>query len=77
MGDCEQAKDVRHLFVNDTLLFCEPDVRIILNIRCVIMSFQAVSGLNINLAESKLVNIRYVSENIILARILEFKFSSH
>lgn len=48
--------DVSHLFfADDTLTFCQPDLRNLLHLRCVFMCFQAVFGLKINLHKSELV----------------------
>lgn len=53
MGMSDQKVEVSHLFfVDDTLFFCKPDKRMILNLRGVLLYFQAVSGLNINLNKS-------------------------
>lgn len=39
------------------MLFCEPDRRAMLNLWCFFMGFQAVSGLSINLAKSKMMRM--------------------
>lgn len=49
MGVREHDEEVIHLFfTDDTKLFCELDKGIMLNLRCVLMDFQTVSGLSIN-----------------------------
>lgn len=51
-------EEVAHLFfMDDNLVFYEPEERAILNLRCVLLSFQVVSELNINLIKSKLVRL--------------------
>lgn len=44
-------------FASDILLFCEPNLRDFLNIKYVLLCFQATSGLKINLAKYELVNL--------------------
>lgn len=45
------TEEVTHLFfVDDSLIFWQPDEKIILNLRCVLLCFQSVSELNINLS---------------------------
>lgn len=58
VGDGERVEEITHLFfVDDTLLFYELNERFLLNIRCILLSFQAVLCLNINLAKSELVRL--------------------
>jgi len=45
------------MFVDDTIVFCENDCEQIMNLRCVITCFQAVSGLKANLAKSSTLPI--------------------
>lgn len=41
----EQAVEFTHLFFADnTLVFCELDERVLLNLRCILLCFQAVPG---------------------------------
>lgn len=48
VGAQNYIEEVTHLFfIDDAMLFCEPDKGMILNLECVLMGFQAVSGLNI------------------------------
>lgn len=50
--------EISHLFSSDdTLIFCQPDEEMILNLRCVLLCFQAVLGSNINLNKSELVKL--------------------
>lgn len=56
VGRGDNTVEISHLFfADDTLIFYHSDVRILLDLRCVILCFQAVSGLNINLNKSELV----------------------
>lgn len=50
---------VSHLqFVNDSMIFCDTDVRQLNFLRC-LCCFEAVSGSNINLAKSELLQVGY------------------
>lgn len=40
-----------------TPIFCQLDEKMILNLRCFLLCFQAVSGLNINFNKSELVRL--------------------
>lgn len=63
------GEDYLSIFADDTLLFCEPSERALLNVRCILSSFlvnisyfreknfQVVSGFNINLAKSELIRL--------------------
>jgi hypothetical protein len=45
-----EAMDVSHLlFADDTLIFCEPKVEQIQNLRCLLFCFEVTLGLKINL----------------------------
>jgi len=43
------------LFAYDKLLFCEPSVEQFRNLRCLLLCFEAISGLKINLSKSEIV----------------------
>lgn len=48
--------EISHLFLtNDTLIFSQPDVGMILNLKCVLLCFQVVSGLNVNISKFEIV----------------------
>lgn len=50
--------EVSHLlFADDTLIFCHPDVRNLLHLRCILFCFQGVSILKINLQKLELVKV--------------------
>ena len=53
VGEC-----VSHLlFVDDTILLCDADVERILHVRMLLLCFQAVIGLKVNISKSELVPI--------------------
>lgn len=57
VGEDKQMEEVTHLFFTDyTLVLCELEERIMLNLKCILLSFQVVSILNINLAKSELMS---------------------
>ena len=45
------------LFTDDILVFCDADIDQIHHLRCILLCFEAVSGLHINLAKSEMVPI--------------------
>lgn len=54
VGRKNHTVEVSHLFfADDTLVFCQPEERILLNLRCVLLCFQLVSRLKINLDKKK------------------------
>ena len=56
MGNLEgRSLVVFHLFADDTLIFCDADLDQILILNMVLIWFEAVSGLKINLGKSELV----------------------
>ena len=68
-GEC-----VTHLlFVDDTILFCDADVEQILHIRLLLLSFQAVIGLKVNVHKNEMVPIGEVDDVHALAEILDCK----
>lgn len=69
MGDhAEESTDL--FFAKDALLFRELEMRDMLNIRCVLMSSQAVLGLNINLVKSEVVRLGSLRDLEDLAKAL-------
>ena len=65
-GEC-----VSHLlFADDTILFCDAEVEQVLHVRLLLLCFQAVTGLKVNVAKSELVPIGEVNNVHILAEIL-------
>ncbi|XP_028110663.1 uncharacterized protein LOC114309166 [Camellia sinensis] len=68
---------VSYLFyVNDAPIFCDADVDQIGHLRCVLLCFEAMSGLRVNLSKSKLIPIGKVARLSILAAILGCKVVS-
>jgi hypothetical protein len=66
-----EALSVSHLlFADDTLIFCEPNVKHFRDLRCLFLCFEAVSGLKINLSKSEIVPIGDVGDVRGLASIL-------
>jgi hypothetical protein len=66
-----EAMEVSHLlYADDTLLFCEPKVEQLRNLRCLLLCFEAISGLKINLLKSVIVPIGEVEDVEGLSRIL-------
>jgi hypothetical protein len=66
-----EAMKVSHLlFADDTLIFCEPKVEQIQNMRCLLLCFEVASGLKINLSKSMIVLIGAVGNLEALSSIL-------
>ena len=64
------------LFVDDTILFCDADVEQILHIRLLLLSFQAVTGLKVNVHKCEMVPIWEVDDVHALANILGCRVGS-
>ena len=65
-GEC-----VSHLlFADDAILFCDADVEQILHIRLLLLCFQAIIGLKVNVQKSEMVPIGEVDDVHALAEIL-------
>lgn len=74
VGVGEHMQEVTHLFfVDDTLGFHEPDEGALLNLRCILLRFQAVLGLNINFSKSALVRLGDGNDATKLVRVLSCK----
>lgn len=74
MGVGDHVEEVIHLFFADnTLLFCESYKRVMLHLRCVLMGFQVVLGLNINLSKSEIARLGDESDADSLARVMGCK----
>ena len=70
-GRRDGGESVSHLlFANDTILFCDADVEQILHIQFLLLSFQAVTGLKVNVHKSEMVPIGEVDDVHALAEIL-------
>lgn len=74
VGRGDNSMVVTHLFfADDTLIFCKPDLKNLLHLRCILLCFQAVSGLKINLNKSELARIGGSGDAGPFARILGCK----
>ena len=58
------------LLVDDTILFCDADVEQIFHVRMLLLCFQAVIGLKVNVLKSEMVPIGEVDNVHALAKIL-------
>ena len=73
-GRRDGGERVSHLlFANDTILFCDADVEQILHIRLLLLSFQTVIGLKVNVHKSEMVPIGEVVDVHALAEILGYR----
>jgi hypothetical protein len=45
------------LFAYDTLIFCDPNVEQFRDLRCLLLCFEAISRLKINLSKSEIVPV--------------------
>lgn len=71
MGSGENSLEVSHLsFADDTLLFCQLEKQFLLHLRCILLCFQGVFGLNINLNKSELVRIGDKGDENSFARVM-------
>jgi hypothetical protein len=67
----QNAMMVSHLlFTDHTLIICEPIADQFRDLRCLLLCFEAVSGLRINLSKSKIVSVGKVGDVEELASIL-------
>ncbi|XP_028084329.1 uncharacterized protein LOC114285481 [Camellia sinensis] len=68
---------VSYLFyADDALIFCDADITQIGHLRCVLLCFEAVSGLQVNLAKSELIPVGEVARISILTAILGCRVAS-
>ena len=58
------------LFADNTLIFCKPKVEQLRNMRCLLLCFEMISGLKINLSKSNIVPLGEVGDMEGLSRIL-------
>ena len=62
-GRRDGGERVSHLlFADNTILFCDADVEQILHIRLLLLSFQVVTGLKVNVHKSEMVPIEEVDD---------------
>ena len=68
--------EISHLlFTNDTLVFCEPSLDQMSYLSCLLMGFEAMSGLRVNLDKSELIPMGRVENVEELALEFGCKFS--
>ena len=71
-GRWGRGESVSHfLFADGTILFCDAEVEQILHVRLLLLCFQTVTGLNVNVAKSEMVPIEEVNNVNALAEILD------
>ncbi|KAF5477120.1 hypothetical protein F2P56_003792 [Juglans regia] len=76
-GTSSQSVNVSHLlFIDDTVIFCEPDPNQIRSLIALLFCLEATSSLKVNLSKSKLVLVGLVNHIRDLAKILKCKMSS-
>ena len=72
-----RGESVSHLFfANDTILFCDAKVEQVLHVRLLLLCFQAVTGLKVNIAKSEMVPIGEVNNVHALFEILGCRVGS-
>ena len=60
------------LFDDDTLVFCKPDESNLGYLRCILLLFEAMLGLRVNLSKSALISVGDVPNVHVLARFFGF-----
>ena len=71
VGSGNATLSISHLlFADDTIIFCDSDCDQMINLRCVLTWFEAVSGLRVNLAKSSLLPVGEVDNIQLLAGVL-------
>lgn len=74
VGRGKERLRISHLFfVDDALIFCEPFINAILYLRCILLWFQMVSGLKINIKKTEVVRIGDRRDEENLAMVLGCK----
>ena len=58
------------MFADDTILFCDANVEQILHIQLLLLCFQAMTGLKVNVQKSEIVPIGEIDDVHALAEIL-------
>lgn len=56
--------------MDDLLIFCKPKTEYLVNLSCILLYFQAVSGLKINLGKSEMVGFDVWCDVDTLAQVL-------
>lgn len=74
VGKGTNAVQVSHFFfVDDSLIFCQPEAKNLLHLRCVLVCFQLVFGLKVNLRKTEMVRFGDTSDENYLAGIMGCK----
>lgn len=77
VGDGSCMEEITHLFfTDDVLLFCKLKNTAVMNIRYILMGFQVVSDLKINLAKSEFVGTGEMEQQSNLAEVIGCKSSN-
>jgi hypothetical protein len=63
------ALEISHLFANNTLIMCDANRDQVLNLGRILVCFEAILGLKVNLQKSKLVVVGHVPHQEELANI--------
>ena len=74
-GDREQVMVSHLLYADDTLVFCGAEDRQLYHLRRILLCFEAVSGLKVNLAKSEITLVGEMNSLRSLAGILGCKTS--
>ena len=67
---------VSHLFADDTIVFRDNDCEQIVSLRCILICFQAVSGLMVKLAKSSVLPVGHLDNIHLLGGVLGFKIDA-
>lgn len=74
VGEVPACLRVSYLFyMDDALIFCDANATQIGHLQCVLLCFEAVSGLWVNLSKSKLIHVGAVARLLVLAAVLGCK----
>ena len=57
-------------FADDTIIFCDNECEHIINLHCILVWFEAVSGMSVNLSKSSILPVGEVDNAHVLAGIL-------
>jgi len=49
--------EISHLFADDTISFCDNDCEQIINVRCILILSEAISGVRVNLSRSSILTV--------------------
>lgn len=74
IGRGDEEMEISYLFfVDETFLFCYLKKQFLLHLKCILLCFQDVSGLNINLDKTELVKLGDKGDECGLAKVLGCK----